>query len=377
MANPEHLEILKQGVEVWNRWRMNSLPELYFAEADLIGANLVGADLRGVILTDANLRHANLCGARLNGAILRGADLGEAKLRDADLSGASLIEVNLDSADMSYAILNSAHLGGAYLIGANLFGASLGSANLINTNLTGACLFNINLRHANLCNATLRDADLTGANVAQTIFSNIDLRGVKGLNAIIHNGPSTVGIDTIHKSEGDIPELFLRGVGISDTIISYIRSLINEPIEFYSCFISYSSKDHPFAERLYADLQHKGVRCWFAHEDMKIGDRFRDRIDESIHLHDKLLIILSENSVSSPWVSDEVESAIEREHQEGRTVLFPIKIDEVVMESKQAWAATIRRTRHIGDFTHWKEHDSYQKAFDRLLRDLKAEEKKS
>jgi hypothetical protein len=43
------------------------------------------------------------------------------------------------------------------------------------------------------------------------------------------------------------------------------------------------------------------------------------------------------------------------------------------MESKQAWAAAIRRTRHTGDFTNWKSHDDYQKAFDILLRDLKAE----
>lgn len=68
-----------------------------------------------------------------------------------------------------------------------------------------------------------------------------------------------------------------------------------------------------------------------------------------------------------------MEAATEREHREGRTVLFPIKIDEAVIESKQAWAAAIRRTRHIGDFTRWKDHGSYRKAFDRLLRDLKAE----
>jgi hypothetical protein len=116
------------------------------------------------------------------------------------------------------------------------------------------------------------------------------------------------------------------------------------------------------------------VRCWFAPEDLKIGDQFRDRIDESIRLHDKLLIILSENSVSSPWVSDEVEAAIEREHREKRIVLFPIKIDDAVMESEQAWAASIRRTRHIGDFTNWEDYALYKKAFDRLLRDLKAEE---
>ena len=43
------------------------------------------------------------------------------------------------------------------------------------------------------------------------------------------------------------------------------------------------------------------------------------------------------------------------------------------MHTDIAWAASIRRTRHIGDFSNWKEHDSYQAAFQRLLRDLKAQ----
>jgi hypothetical protein len=59
-----------------------------------------------------------------------------------------------------------------------------------------------------------------------------------------------------------------------------------EPIQFYSCFISYSSKDHDFAERLHADLQARGVRCWFAPVDLKIGDRFQERIEESIRVYD-------------------------------------------------------------------------------------------
>ncbi len=140
---------------------------------------------------------------------------------------------------------------------------------------------------------------------------------------------------------------------------------------FYSCFISYSSKDQAFAERLYADLQANGVRCWYAPEDLKIGDKFRIRIDESIRLYDKLLLILSEHSVRSPWVEKEVETAFEKEHKSGKLVLFPVKLDNTVMETDQAWAADIRRMRHIGDFTRWKEHDEYQKGFTRLLRDLK------
>jgi hypothetical protein len=105
---------------------------------------------------------------------------------------------------------------------------------------------------------------------------------------------------------------------------------------------------------------------------LKIGERFRRRIDEVIRVHDKLLLILSENSVASSWVEKEVETALEGEDEQKRTVLFPVRLDDSVMEVKTGWPADVRRTRHIGDFRRWKEHDEYQKAFARLLEDLKA-----
>ena len=137
-------------------------------------------------------------------------------------------------------------------------------------------------------------------------------------------------------------------------------------------FASYSSQADDFAQRLHADLQQKGVRCWFAPEDLKIGDKFRTRIDESIRVYDKLMVILSENSIRSPWVEEEVEAALEKERKQSKLSLFPIRLDDAVMETEQAWAASLRRTRHIGDFRAWKDHDPYQRSFERLLRDLKA-----
>jgi hypothetical protein len=84
-----------------------------------------------------------------------------------------------------------------------------------------------------------------------------------------------------------------------------------------------------------------------------------DKIDESIRIHDRLLIILSENSIQSPWVAAEVESAFEREHsQNDQPVLFPIRLDDGVMHTDQPWAARIRQRRHIGDVRNWKDHDS-------------------
>lgn len=105
---------------------------------------------------------------------------------------------------------------------------------------------------------------------------------------------------------------------------------------------------------------------------MKIGDQIRPRIDQEIRLRDKLLVILSENSVKSEWVGDEVEAALEEESKSNRSVLFPIRLDDAVMSTRDDWAAKIKRRRHIGDFSNWKDKSSYHKAFERLLRDLKA-----
>ncbi len=152
-----------------------------------------------------------------------------------------------------------------------------------------------------------------------------------------------------------------------------MRSLVGNPIDYYSCFIGYSSKDEAFARRLYADLQSNRVRCWFAPEDLKIGDRIRTGIDEAFRLHDKLILILSKSSIASGWVEREVKTALAKERKEQRMALFPVRVDRAVFESPFDWATEIRHERNIGDFRQWKDHDEYQEAFARLLRDLQAQ----
>ena len=89
----------------------------------------------------------------------------------------------------------------------------------------------------------------------------------------------------------------------------------------YSCFISYSSKDQVFAERLHADLKNKGVQCWFAPHDLPIGVKTWDAIDEAIRSREKLLLILSENSIGSNWVEDEVNKAFAEAGQEAACLI--------------------------------------------------------
>ncbi len=327
MADPEHLERLRQGVGTWNKWRQEQ-PQI---SPDLWGADLSGADLSRADLTWAILSKADLQGASLAGANLDEADLGGASLRGADLHGATLSEADLSDA--------------------NLFRADLNYANL-----TGA--------------------NLSQAGFGYTVLGAIDLSQVRGLEAVKHHGPSTIGIDTFFRSKGRIPEDFLRGAGVPDLFLQYAASLAGVPLGFYSCLISYSAKDEALAQRLQADLQAQGVRCWYTPEDLKTGDEIRLTIGESIRVCDKLLLLLSEHSVGSQWAEPEIATALRREREQNCVVLYPIRLDQAVMEIKTGWPAHLVKTRNIGDFTKWKVREVYQKAFDRLLRDLQAGVKK-
>jgi uncharacterized protein YjbI with pentapeptide repeats len=391
-----------------------------FSGANLNDTNLMGTDLRYTDINNANfrgagLRDANLDGAHLSGTDLSIANLSGAKLNGTDLVGANLSDANLSDAALVGAVLSDADLVGANLIDANMRGANfsganlrradLSHANLYHANLVGANLTNAYLHRTNLSSADLSNANLHGALIMDTYFRlsklhhadfaqshclgaqfcDVDLSVAEGLEHVEHRGPSTVGIDTICKSGGKIPEGFLRGCGVPDEFIRYIPSLIGamSAVEFYSCFISYSHKDEEFCQRLHSRLRDAHLRVWFAPEEMKGGRKLIDQIDSAIRLHDKLLLVLSEQSMKSDWVATEIYKARQREKKEHRQVLFPIRLcsfdairdwESFDADSGKDMAREIREY-FVPDFSNWKDHDSFEQSFARLLKDLKATEK--
>jgi uncharacterized protein YjbI with pentapeptide repeats len=386
MGDPRQLDVLRQGVEVWNQWRKeNSEISPYLSGVEGNGADLSGADLSGADLRAAKLSGANLSDADLRGAKLSYANLGRADLSDADLRGAELLHAYLSRAYLRAANLSDANLSGANLRSANLSDANLSNvdlsdadlidADLSAADLSAAKLYGANLRSAHLSRATLRETSF-----GETVFGDTDLSTVIDLDTCEHVGPSTLDHRTIAKS-GRLPLGFLRGCGLPDTLIDYLPSLLNEPIEFYSCFISYSTKDQEFADRLYADLQNKGVRCWFAPYDMQGGKKIHEQIDEAIRVYQRLLLILSPASMDSEWVKREITKACNRQTQEKRRVLFPVGL--VNFETLRDWECLDPRTGkdlageiigfYIPDFSNWKDHDGYQREFEKLLKDLKLE----
>jgi hypothetical protein len=215
VANAEHLAQLQEGVEAWNRWR-DSHPGIQ-------------PDLRDIRLDEMfgeiHLAEANLTKVDFARTFLRKADLQLADLRGADLRGAFMDEANLAEADLRDAVLRETHFPRARLARAFLTRAILWGANL-----RGADLHEADLREVDLHRANLAGADLSRALMGGTSLGDVDFRQVQGLHTIRHLGPSTVGINTLYRSQGQIPDAFLRGAGVPEEFITYIKSLVGDPL---------------------------------------------------------------------------------------------------------------------------------------------------
>jgi hypothetical protein len=218
------------------------------------------------------------------------------------------------------------------------------------------------------------------------VFGAVDLSEVVGLETVSHQGPSTIGIDTIYLSQGKIPETFLRQAGVPELFTTFMSSLTGEPIQFYSCFISHASEDGAFSDRLRSDLLANNVSCWHYRHDMRGGRFWRTQINEAIKVHDMLVLICSKDGLQERNVVDEIVAAMERERETGAQKLFPIRLDDFILSDemlsladekmdagqwREDWVRHVR-AYHIPDFSMWKsDHDAYQAEFQKLLDALK------
>lgn len=391
MANPEHVAKLKEGIQAWNEWRKRN-PD--------VAIDLTGTDLRRASLTRADLAGANLHWAKLSEADVEGSDLSSADLVLAHLENANLRGVDFRKAKLAAALVYAADLEHADLSEADLTGCDLPATNLSHAVLRGAVLIGANLIAADFTGAAVVGTNFSEVTVGRTKWCDADLSLAVGLDSARHYEPSSVGIDTLFKSKGRIPGVFLRGCGLADWEIEsaklydpslredqrigiayeIIRLQGRQPIMFHSVFISYSTADEAFATKLHGDLQSAGVRCWFAPHDMASGKKVHEQIDRAIQAQDRLLLILSTASMSSEWVKTEIANARAKEREQKRQVLFPIAL--VSFDDIRRWkcfdadmgkdSAREVREYFIPDFSKWNDEKAYKSAFERLLKDLRA-----
>lgn len=422
MANGELLSILKRGVEAWNGWRATNM----YVYADLNGADLNGLDLGGADLRIVQLRRANLFRADLQGAKLHGADLSDSDLRESNFSGADLSKANLNGANLSRAFVRKANLHQANLLAATLRGANFADANLGEANLTVASLDGADLSGANLSKANLTKArlagvllrfadlsearlnganlttadllevrfiqtDLTGtdfskASMGMTVVVNSDLSQAVGLGNVHHRGPSYISMDTFVLSGGKIPPVFLRGCGLSDADIEYLKlsnpaleiEEINkilykihqlrggQPLQVSPLFISYSDADNRFADKVGDHLAQKGIRYWRDVHERKAG-RDEKLIDRVVGQDPKVLLILSEHSLKDVWIDHELQEARKLEKELGHAVLCPVALDHSWKDSHVPKRIVEQITEYkIFDFSAWSDN----RRFEGVLREM-------
>ena len=355
MAKREHVELLKRGVKEWNVWR-----EQHRELPDLSGANLNRARLDQANLGQTDLREADLSGAKLNRAKFNHANLGKANLVGADLIRADLTAARLNQAILIQADLSESDLSAAKLNEADLREADMRWASLVATKLDGACF--------------------DGLLIGSTVFADVDLSVVKDLDGVRHLGPSTIGIDTLYRSGGNIPNVFLRGAGVTEIFINYIDALIGKPPGFYSCFISYSHVDNAFARRLSVELEGRGIHCWLDEHQLLPGDDIYEEVDRGIKLWDKVLLCCSRASLSSWWVDNEINKAfvkeqiLMRERGTKLRALIPLDLDGGIFAWKDGKADEIRR-RLAADFTSWEKNErEFERQIERVVRALRTDD---
>lgn len=388
MERSEYINILKQGVEIWNEWRLKN-PKLI--------PNLEKITKNKLILRSASLRGIDLRYSDLRNSDLSGIDLRYSNLRSVKLKGSDLSDSDLRGADLSNSDLSNSDLSGIYLSDVDLRDSNLRSADLSNANLSDANLINANLRGVDLSDANLSDTNFNSVILGQTLFFHTNLKDALNLDKIRHTSQSSLDSKSIQKV-WKLPIKFLRGVGLSDYEIKALNLLnpeINDTqvvdltdkiyhlrssgvIQYYSCFISYSHTDKEFAKKLNDNLQERGIRIWLDEHQLLPGENIIDGVDRGIKVYDKVILICSKSSLNSWWVDNEIDKAIEKEKQLWRknkkktNAIIPIDIDGFIRNGNWDDGKKNQITnRVIESFEGWKNPGfNFSERLDRIIKAL-------
>lgn len=381
--------LLQCTSDEWNKWRREDLITNIDFNKDF-PRSFKERVFSGYDFSFCNFNYANFENCFFENVDLVFSTFFKANLTNAQFQKTILFETQFTEVNLSNSFFSDVKTQNVKFEKSSFHNSTIKNCQFINSNFSDVNFFESKIENVFFRNVNLSSTKFKNAVIGDLVFANSDLTDAQFLESVYHTYPSSIDFFTLLNSGGIESKNFLRGCGFRDIDIEFSKLFVpyidieqstqiaykicelynGSPIQYYSCFISYCSKDEEFARLLLRSLQNEGIRCWFAPEDLKIGDYFRKRIGEQIRIKDKLVLIISEDSISSEWVEDEVEKAIEEERQTKTEKLFPIRIDDSIFSARDNWAEKIRLTRHIGDFSKWKSIAEVKMAFERLINDL-------
>ena len=382
MANQEHLDILLQGVYVWNKWRSDNPAVI----PNLEKVNIQGAQLGPAINEDAfdddviiigegyDLRNANFHGATLTNADLSFAILKDANFSEANLTNACLQHADLRSTDFSKANLLNSSITGANLDYANFENADLSHVNFTESDLTGANMRGSKLFFTVFSFGKLNVVDFKGARFAAVHFIGNDLSKCLGLDQIVVYSPCSFDFYTLQTTVG-LSKSFLKKMGFPELLVDYLPDFYTPAIRLFPVFLSHSWANKEFARQLYEALIRRGVQIWFDEKKMAPGDEIFESISKGISHCDKMILICSKESLTSWWVDREIDRVLKKERdlfkerKEKIPLLIPITIDDYVFDWSGAKSEEVRRYK-IGDFRDWQNEVHFDNTLNELIQAL-------
>ena len=193
-----------------------------------------------------------------------------------------------------------------------------------------------------------------------------------------------IDLQTLYKSRAKLPATFLRGCGAPESFIARYEALFREPVDFLSCFISYSHADKRFVQKLHTALSRRGIDCWLDEKRLQPGQELYSELDRGIRSRDKILLICSKSSLTSWWVHNEVAVSLEKEQQSAKELetvshcIIPIDVDgSLGQETCRLAFGAILRSRMTSDFRDWEKSEAaFEQALEKLLEILRITDKK-
>ncbi len=353
------------------------LPSADLRHDDLSGADLTGGDFRMSDLSGANLTNAHLFRASLPRATMIGTQMVGCSLTRANLANGTLRHAFLKGADLSYAGLSYADLERADLSGANLTGADFSWANLSQANLRGATLTSTSLLMTNLTGADLRGARIIKSDFESsilhravaggTLFANCDLRTVIGLDSMLHGAPSTISLDTLARSGGRIPRVFLEGAGVAEPLIAVQDVLTGERRTYPTVLVISSMEESKLAERLCKDLSEAHIPAWALYADDEDALNTGEASFDHTVYYDRLALLCTDAALENPLTSRYFAELVRTTGQGAVAPLVSLGFGELFYERQDRLCSSLRKGESM-DF-----RSGYESALNSLVRELSAQ----